>query len=1073
MLLAQLLIISLIFTHASVAWAEGLPGVWREFEAGGWHTDAKEHTGASGGKRVSWFDQDSRAVFVKFELDKPMPDAVVFIRYSRALASDSFIDVSFGPGGKPQDAKPLGKLRTARTSGWTKYQWISVPVGDLAAGDHYLIVNCRERGGAGDLDVAAVVPNDKESRWMPPNEVKDGKFVGSGALLDAARPDDRVTEQDLQEIEAEKQRRAEAASAAAARRAHISDPANRLPITVTWFGNDIAQGPDVPASTGHTPHNVADIHVTPDGSLFTNVHWEEHGANVTQFRDGKWINDARVGNHGGGRSITANSKHIYFIGNRHRTGKAGIDRRSLDDISRQDLNVHVDLEGIRAVVATEDRVFAAAAGVVHVYDADLKPMGSWPLKDADKMAVDAKGHLWVILPAENRIVRVTQAGERLPQEIAFESPAAPTDLAIDAKGRLLVADGGPSEQVLIYDDLDTQPTLRSRFGEEGGVYRGTAGRLGPQRFVRLVGVGADDAGNLYVASRPSNNGSTMLHAYSPDGEMLWQKQCHVWLDRPDFDPNDPDLVYSSTARIRIDLDKPTGQNWTAEALTVHHRAFTDDFRHRMGGSGGTFLRRLNDGALYQFNSDMNGKTLYVYRFDPKQHGDVAIPAGFVDQSGIWVDHNGDGRRDAADTAGMTYQLTVRGTHRDDGLLLEFTATDQNDHTQTLSHVFDAKQASSRVGLGIYAGGERLYRFSDFSLKVGEEKVSRDFGSAEGRDTDGGFGITGENWELEADSIRVRGNRKGGKPQSFTASQQFESLVPGRDFEVSTTVSAPRGRLYSDRFGVQVLGAGDDWRTSISAVVNVKNGYAAMELRKGSSGDVIASRPLSDEVVGHETLTTIGMGVDTEGAVWNATHGQGIYRYPIQAFTDQGVPVYTLQSREHYDMPAGMKDLRRVHHYPERDGLLLVNGFTTEYPNKNHHWKRAGKVIRAYENFKPGTPSDQWKLRWELVPPYEDQAGGNHGDGNIMSMDVAGDYLFVAREGQSGFLKVNRCHVEVYRLDDASFVGWMGPTDEAGDVGIIDITHGLTASKRSNGEYLVLLEEGAKARTLVYRWAPKQ
>ncbi len=1050
-----------------------LPGVWCEFEAGGWHTDAKEHSGASGGKRVSWFDQDGRAVYMKFEVEKPMSDAIVFVRYSRALAGDSFIEVSFGPGSNPQDAKPLGKLRTARTGSWTRYRWISLPVGDLAAGDHYLIVNCRERRGAGDLDVAAVVPNDKQSRWMPPNEVKDGKFVGSGALLDGARPDDRMTEQALADIEAEKQRRAAEAASAAARRAHISDPANRLNIETTWFGNDIATGPDIPAWGGHTPHNIADIHVTPDGSLFTNVHWEEHGANVTEYKAGRWINSAHVGNHGGGRAVTANDTYLYFVGNRHRTGKEGIDRRSREDIRNHGWNVHVDLPGVRGLAATNDRVFAAIPGenTVKVFDADLKPLGSWDAPAPGKMTLDAQGHLWIILGGEPTIARFTQSGERLPQTITVPEGAEAAALAVDAQGRLLVGDGGPSEQVLIYQDIDTQPTLAERFGEPGGVYHGTAGRLGPKRFVRIVGVGADDSGNVYVASRPSNNGSTMLQSYSPEGELLWQKQCHIWLDCPAIHPDDPNLMLSSTARLRIDPEAPIGENWTAEALTVHHREFTDDFRHTSGGSGSTFLAKLSNGQTYQYLVNMLGKTTYIYRFDPENHGQVAIPAGFIDQSGVWVDHNGDGRRDAADSSGMTYQLTLRGEHREDGLHLTLTATDENNHRQSLTHRVDAANPGPRVSLGITAGGERRYDFSQFKLSVGGDEIATRFGSADGRDGEGGFSIGDEKWSVEEQALRVRGNRKGGKPQTFTASQTFDAMTQGKDFEAQTTVTAHRGRLYSDRMGLMVMGHDRDWRSGLGAVINVSGGYPILELRKGMSGDVIASKPLSDEVAGHNTLTTIGMAVDSEGSVWNATHGQGIYRYPIQGFTDADVPIYTVASREQYDTPENMNDLRRVYHYPDRGGLLLVNGFTKEHPNKNHHWKRAGKVIRAYENWTPGTPSDQWQLKWELVPPYEDQAGGNHGDGNIMSLDVAGDYLFVAREGQSGFLKVNRMHVDVYRLDDASYVGWMGPGEVAGDVGILDITHGMKAYQRNNGEYLIFLEDGAKARVLTYRWRP--
>jgi hypothetical protein len=214
-----------------------------------------------------------------------------------------------------------------------------------------------------------------------------------------------------------------------------------------------------------------------------------------------------------------------------------------------------------------------------------------------------------------------------------------------------------------------------------------------------------------------------------------------------------------------------------------------------------------------------------------------------------------------------------------------------------------------------------------------------------------------------------------------------------------------------------------------------------------------------------------MCVDGEGTVWNASHGKGIVRYPVTGFTPAGAPIYTAEAATHHAMPAPFTELRRVYFAPERDRMLLVNGFTDAHRNIRHHWKRAGKVIRRYDDWSPEQPPEAWKLRWELVPPYEDREGGNDGDGNIMSLDVAGDYLFLAREGQSGTLGVNRCHVEVYRLDDARYVGWMGPTPETGDVGILDITQAMKAFRRGDGEYWVFLEEGAKARTLVYRWHP--
>ncbi len=104
--------------------------------------------------------------------------------------------------------------------------------------------------------------------------------------------------------------------------------------------------------------------------------------------------------------------------------------------------------------------------------------------------------------------------------------------------------------------------------------------------------------------------------------------------------------------------------------------------------------------------------------------------------------------------------------------------------------------------------------------------------------------------------------------------------------------------------------------------------------------------------------------------------------------------------------------------PERNNLMLLNGFTKEHPDVNHHWKRSGKVIHRYDHWQPGL----WDLRWSLVVPSEDTSGGNFGDGNVQAMDVAGDYLFLARNGSSKTLQVERGHVDVRRLDSGQYVG---------------------------------------------------
>jgi len=38
-------------------------------------------------------------------------------------------------------------------------------------------------------------------------------------------------------------------------------------------------------------------------------------------------------------------------------------------------------------------------------------------------------------------------------------------------------------------------------------------------------------------------------------------------------------------------------------------------------------------------------------------------------------------------------------------------------------------------------------------------------------------------------------------------------------------------------------------------------------------------------------------------------------------------------------------------------------------------------------------------------------------------------------------------------------------------GWVDVPNGISAAKRSNGEYLVFVEEDARGKVMMYRWKP--
>ena len=79
----------------------------------------------------------------------------------------------------------------------------------------------------------------------------------------------------------------------------------------------------------------------------------------------------------------------------------------------------------------------------------------------------------------------------------------------------------------------------------------------------------------------------------------------------------------------------------------------------------------------------------------------------------------------------------------------------------------------------------------------------------------------------------------------------------------------------------------------------------------------------------------------------------------------------------------------------------------------------------------------------------------------------GDYIFTGGWKERGRIGVNR-------LSDGVEVGVFEPGQTVGGVentGWIDLLTGITAFKRSTGEYLVFVEENYKEKNLIYRWKP--
>jgi sugar lactone lactonase YvrE len=182
-------------------------------------------------------------------------------------------------------------------------------------------------------------------------------------------------------------------------------------------------------------------------------------------------------------------------------------------------------------------------------------------------------------------------------------------------------------------------------------------------------------------------------------------------------------------------------------------------------------------------------------------------------------------------------------------------------------------------------------------------------------------------------------------------------------------------------------------------------------------------------------------VDRKGNIWMA---YGFFRYDFQGLDPRGNPIYRADKITVLDKPEGVTKVARVVYLDDTDTLIVAD--------EGSDMRHIGCVF--------------------ICPHY---LAGNRRTVSFISgaraeaecVAAAGDYVFTGGWKARGRIWVNR-------LSDGAEVGAFDPGPIVGGVentGWIDILTGISAFKRSAGEYLVFVEEDYKAKVLLYRWKP--
>lgn len=455
-----------------------------------------------------------------------------------------------------------------------------------------------------------------------------------------------------------------------------SNPLPNISYKTSWIGNTFGGG------SKWVQNQISAMYVARDGTVYTNSVWDEAGREAGIYKDGDAI--AKASNlHGwgrtGGEAVTANSKYLYIA-----MTQRAIDRMVVQDYPPSQTIWHCvrryNLSGEPApfaggrgydksmlIVSTSGQVTGLASAVgelyvsdrstnrIRVYDSEtMKELRSWLIDRPKQIAVDTQSNLWILQAkdASNppKILHYSKTGTLLSQKIT--DVVEPTALAIDPQGRLLVAENGPRQQVLIYDISGT-PKLIGTFGTQGGIYSGTKGEVGELKLNGLTGVGTDRAGNIYVSNDGFGGSGTDFRKFSRIGKMQWQLLGLQFVDNADADPGTDGVdVFTKHEHFIMDYSKSNGQESTYKSYTVDKFRYPDDPRlhNQTHSAASVFVRRIK-GKRFLYLTGMFAHQISVYRFD----GEIAVPSAIFARnhstwptnqpakgSWLWHDKNGDG-----------------------------------------------------------------------------------------------------------------------------------------------------------------------------------------------------------------------------------------------------------------------------------------------------------------------------------------------------------------------------------------------------------------------------------------------
>ncbi|HEU5340656.1 SMP-30/gluconolactonase/LRE family protein [Edaphobacter sp.] len=329
--------------------------------------------------------------------------------------------------------------------------------------------------------------------------------------------------------------------------------------TTTWVGNTYST---IPTYVGNA---MRSMWVAPEGIVYTASMWDESQGSINVYQNGNKITTIGLHGEAQGGAISGDATDLFsalqfnttlggsgFIGRYNRsTGVRDLTWSASSDKTERRADVITGIADTGTLVYVSDH----PDNLVRCYTTAGVWQSDWSLTDPGAIAIDGSGNIWVAQMKEGTIQEFAPSGNML-NTINMGSSSRPSALYYDAaNNQLMVGDQGPNMNIQIYGNLSSTPSVVGTFGVQGGYLdttTGNKGQTGSQRFTRIVGIGKDAAGNLYVLNNPwggtwdlGRNGKTDLHAYNSSGVLQYTVQALNFEGAAAFDPaTDGAYLYS-------------------------------------------------------------------------------------------------------------------------------------------------------------------------------------------------------------------------------------------------------------------------------------------------------------------------------------------------------------------------------------------------------------------------------------------------------------------------------------------------------------------------------------------------